>query len=62
MWLDRLHLYTAFAELDRARVSHGVTLGLLKPAEILSLEIEPARYANWTDDERAKLLQAQNQG
>jgi hypothetical protein len=62
VWLDRLHLYTAFADLDGARVSHGVTLGLLKPAEILSLEIEPARYADWTDDERAKLLQAQNQG
>jgi hypothetical protein len=62
VWLDRLHLYTAFADLDAARVSHGVTLGLLKPAEILSLEIEPARYADWTDDERAKLLQAQNQG
>jgi hypothetical protein len=45
-----------------ASISHGVTLGLLKPAEILSLEMEPARYADWTDDERAKLLQAQNQG
>ena len=56
VWLDRLHLYTVFADLDGARVSHGVTLGLLKPAEILSLEIEPARYSEWTDDERAKLL------
>jgi hypothetical protein len=62
VWLDRLHLYTTFADLDGTRASHGVTLGLFKPAQILSLEIEPARYANWTDDERAKLLQAQNQG
>jgi hypothetical protein len=62
VWLDRLHLHTAFADLDEARVNRGATLGLLKPAKILSLEIEPARHANWTDDERAKLLQAQNQG
>ena len=37
VWLDRLHLYTAFADLEGARVSHGATLGLLKPAKILSL-------------------------
>jgi hypothetical protein len=62
VWLDRLPLYTSFADLDAARVSKGTTLGLLKPSLITSLLIVPSRQTDWTDEERAKLLQAQNQG
>jgi hypothetical protein len=38
-WLDRLHLYTIFEGLEGTRASHGVTVGLLKPEQILSLEM-----------------------
>ena len=62
VWLDRLQMHSAFGDLDAARVSSGVSLGLLKPAKVLALEIEPARQMDWTAEERAKLLQAQNQG
>jgi hypothetical protein len=61
VWLDRLRLYAGFEQLEADRLAKGVTLGLIKPAKILSLEIEPAREPNWTDEEQAKLLQAQNQ-
>jgi hypothetical protein len=51
-----------FADLDRAREDRGVTLGLLRPAELLDFEIKGAGSAEWSDDEIAKLMQAQNQG
>ena len=61
-YLDRLELFTSFAALDRARVERGVTLGLLKPAKIIALEITEARHPEWTPDELAKLSHAQSQG
>ncbi|KQS03620.1 hypothetical protein ASG11_04625 [Sphingomonas sp. Leaf357] len=59
--LDKLVTFDDFAALDAARVSNGVTLGLLRPARILSLEITPVDNADWTKDELKKLVQHQQQ-
>lgn len=60
--LDRLKVFDDFAELEAERQRTGITLGLLRPARINSLLITPVSSTEWTDDERAKLMQAQNQG
>ncbi|HZF16577.1 MAG TPA: hypothetical protein VE046_11595 [Steroidobacteraceae bacterium] len=61
-WLNRLPCFDSFAALDAARLEAGTTLGLLRPSAILGLDIAEARHPDWTEDERAKLLQAQSQG
>lgn len=60
--LDKLKVYDDFAALDADRVANGTTLGIIRPTRILSLEITALSKPDWTDEERAKLLQRQRQG
>jgi hypothetical protein len=59
--LAKLSVFTDFAALDAARAANGVTLGLLKPSDILTLDITPADRSDWTDLERQKLVQHERQ-
>lgn len=61
-WIDRLPAFTNFKDIDGGREKALVSLALLRPKRIISLDITPARNPDWTDDERAKLLQEQMQG
>lgn len=61
-WLDRIPVFGDFAELEAARKSKGTTLGLLRPTRVLGLDITPADKPDWTDEERKKLIQLQQQG
>lgn len=67
-WLARrraiapVAVFENFADLDAARQAHGVTLGLYRPSQLLDVQITRAASANWTEDEVAKLMQAQRQG
>jgi hypothetical protein len=58
-WLQKIPGYQSFEDLDRDRVDKGVTLGLLTCQRIESLQIKRARQPAWTEDELAKLSQAQ---
>ena len=60
--LKPVPVFDSFAELDAARESSGVTLGLVRPSLLLGLDITPVESPDWTDDEKAKLLQEQQQG
>jgi hypothetical protein len=60
--LSTLTVYDDFAELEQARISSGMTLGLLRPANILALEISAAERPDWTAAEREKLVQHERQG
>ncbi|MBI2313628.1 MAG: hypothetical protein HYU77_14100 [Betaproteobacteria bacterium] len=60
-WLDKLTTFGDFAELERARQMENVTLALLRPARITELQIGKAQSPDWTEDEKAKLLQMQQQ-
>ncbi len=60
--IDRLLVFTSFADVEKQRLATSESLALLRPKQILNLEIRPARHADWTDDEKAKLLQEQMQG
>ena len=61
-WIDRLPAFTNFKDIDGGREKALVSLALLRPKRIISLDITPARNQDWTEDERAKLLQEQMQG
>lgn len=67
-WLERrkaiaqVPVYESFADLERARQERGVTLGLLRPARLVDLEITKAASPEWTQEEIDKLMQAQRQG
>jgi hypothetical protein len=60
--LDKLHIFHDFAALDNARETSRLTLGLLRPSRILGLDITPVDNPNWTDEEKQKLIQHQQQG
>ena len=55
-------VFASFDELEAARVRHGTTLGLVRPSRLLALDISPVKHPEWTEDEKAKLLQEQQQG
>src|SRR5439155_6749975 len=55
-------VYDDFGTLEEARASCGITLGLLRPLRILGLDITPADQAEWTAEEREKLVQNERQG
>ncbi|PWK75672.1 hypothetical protein [Aminobacter sp. AP02] len=59
--MDKLALFSDFKSLNDARISNNRSLGLLKPARILSLDIAPALKQGWTPEELAKLEQDQKQ-
>jgi hypothetical protein len=59
--LSRLRVFDDFSKLEADRASAGTTLGTVRPSKILGLDVTPARTPDWTDDEKAKLLQSQQQ-
>lgn len=61
-WIERIPTTSDPDSMDSARIDHGVTLGLIKPRSIVSLEIVRAASPDWTDEERKKLTQAQMAG
>lgn len=44
------------------RVAYGLSLALMRPKKMISLEIADARNPEWTDEEREKLLHYEMQG
>jgi len=60
--LALLERFDNFSALDHARVTRGVTLGLLPAGRILSLEVTAAKTPDWSEEERQKLIQQQQQG
>ncbi|MFC7700926.1 hypothetical protein ACFQX9_30120 [Bradyrhizobium sp. GCM10028915] len=61
-WTDKFKVFDDFANLDAHRASAGTTLGIVRPRTVGSIEITPVAHPEWTNEERAKLLQSQHQG
>ena len=59
--LRHVPVYTDFAAIETDRVTSGNTLALLRPSRILGLDIKATKSADWTDEERDKLLQMEKQ-
>lgn len=60
--LSKVEIFDDFDQLEEARKLRGVTLALLRPSRLIDLQISRAATQDWTEDELAKLLQAQQQG
>jgi len=67
-WLERrraiapVEIFDDFTALESARLNRGISLGLLRPGRLVDIRISKAESENWTDEEIAKLMQAQAQG
>lgn len=61
-WYERLrwiepHVVEGFAALEARRRSTGETLGFIRPSRLLDLEIKPIKNGDWSEADKAKLLQ-----
>lgn len=61
-WIDKIPTFTNFDDLETTRLQTGISLALIQPKQILSLEVIAARNADWSDEELEKLLQYEKQG
>lgn len=61
-WLGRMPMFDSVYAMDATRTADGLSLALLRPKRILSLDITSARNPDWTDEERVKLAREQMQG
>ena len=67
-WAERrlaiapVEAFDDFDALEEARRERGISLGLLRPVRLVDVEISKADSPAWTEDEVAKLMQAQVQG
>ena len=61
-WVDRIPSFDKFEDIEKWRVANGGTLALLRPQNIIGMDIVKAKNPSWTDEERDKLLREQMQG
>lgn len=67
-WSERRHAIASlviredFSALELHRQIAKATLGLVRPARIVALDITPAQSPEWSEEERKKLVQLQVQG
>ena len=61
-WLDRIPTFDSFEAIEASRAVDGLSIAVLRPKQLLALEIVKARSQDWTDEEKAKLLREQMQG
>lgn len=57
-----LPTFDDFGAMEKARINDGITLAILRPGKILGLDIKATASPDWTEVEKAKLLQMQQQG
>lgn len=60
-WLDKIPTFASIDAIDTARVQEGLSIALLRPKKLLGLEITKARNADWTEEEKEKLVREQMQ-
>lgn len=61
-WLEKAPTFDSFDAIESKRLSHGLSIALLRPKRLLGLEISKARNQSWTEDEKEKLMREQMQG
>jgi hypothetical protein len=59
--LAKLPVYRSIDEAEAARQKTNATLALLRPKRISRLEVKNSKEPDWTEEERRKLLQMQQQ-
>jgi len=62
LWLEKIPTFDSPEAMDAARLSEGISFALLRPRQVLGLDIISARHADWTAEEREKLTRELTQG
>jgi hypothetical protein len=61
-WIETMPTYSNFDDVESDQARDGISLCLIRPKQVLGLEITKARSTDWSDDERDKLLKYEMQG
>ena len=61
-WLDKIPTFENFDDIEAKRIDDGLSLALLRPKKLISLEITKSRNHDWTEEEKEKLMREQMQG
>ena len=61
-WLDKIPAFESFDAIESGRLADGLSIALLRPKNLLGLDITKARHQEWTDEEKEKLMREQMQG
>jgi hypothetical protein len=61
-WIDRLPQFASFIELEKWSSATKGSLALLRPIELIGIDVVTAKKADWSVEEIAKLTRSQNQG
>lgn len=61
-WLDKIPTFENFNDIEAKRIDDGLSLALLRPKKLISLEITKSRNHDWTEEEKEKLMREQMQG
>ncbi|SEQ21624.1 hypothetical protein [Giesbergeria anulus] len=62
IWIEKIPILKNFDILNMKVFNDGPSIGLLKPKEIIKLEITKSRNQDWTKEEKEKLVRSQMQG
>jgi len=61
-WIEKLPTFTSLDDIEASCTETGLSLALMRPTQVLALEIVEARNGEWTEEEREKLLRHEMQG
>lgn len=61
-WLDKIPSFDNLNDIEAKRIDDRLSLALLRPKKLISLEITKARNHDWTEEEKEKLMREQMQG
>lgn len=61
-WLNKIPAFKDFDAIESTRLVDGLSIALLRPKQVIGLEISKARNPDWTDEEKEKLTREQMQG
>lgn len=62
LWMDKMPTFRSLEDIEQARKDQNLSMALLKPSKVDRLEIQKARNADWTEEEKTKLIKQQIQG
>ncbi len=61
-WIDKIPTFTNYEEIEATRQSQGMTIALLRPRQLVELQITDADKPEWTEEEKAVLVRDEMQG
>lgn len=61
-WIEKLPTFGDYGAMYEARLNDDISLAILRPKRLARLEITPTDNPEWTEEEKAKLLQDLSQG